>query len=246
VRSWWSGRATKGLSFEVVAYAATRSGRAAVERHHSRPEVHVVVGCPTLDTAFSNGDARKLCFKYSPVPPSVMPPTGYAHGGALIAFAHGVPNNAPLILHKRGLGWAPLFPARVTSETRQHFSTVSRAEAVRAHLVEMRQARLADAGQIAGAKPYAQNLLLVLAALSRPPRDAETISRKTGLTVLEVEAALKNALKNDWIDGQYRLTDLGHAQLEQARKIPMKEPLPVEATPFYYPSSLRAPQGLSS
>lgn len=246
VRSWWSGRATKGLSFEVVAYAATRTGRAVVERHPSRPEVHVVAACPTLDTEFSNGDVRKLCVKYSPVPPSVMPPTGYAHGGALIAFAHGVPNNAPLILHKRGVGWAPLFPARITSATRQHFSTAQDAEAVRRHLVEMRQARLAEAGQVASAKPHAQNLLMVLAALSRPPRGAEAISRKTGLTVIEVESAFKAALTSDWIDSQYRLTDIGHAQLQQARKGPPYAPLPIEAPPFYYPSSLRAPQGLFS
>lgn len=142
VRSWWSGRATKGVSFEVVAYAATRSGRETVESHHSRPKVSVVIGCPTIDTEFPTGDVRKLCVKYSPVPPSVMAPTGYAQGGALIAFAHGVPNNAPLILHKRGSGWAPLFPARVTSATRQHFSRSPDAEAVRTYLVEMRQARL--------------------------------------------------------------------------------------------------------
>ena len=131
VRSWWSGRASKGLSFEVVAYAATLTGRAVVEGHPSRPEVHTVVGCPTLDTEFSANDVRNLCEKYSPVPPSVMPPTGYAHGGALIAFAHGVPNNAPLILHKRGNRWAPLFPARITSATRQHFFDGRDAEAVR-------------------------------------------------------------------------------------------------------------------
>lgn len=246
VRSWWSRRTTKGLSFEVVAYAATRSGRAAVERHRSCPEVHVVIGCPTLNTEFSSDVARKLCAKYSPIPPSVMPPTGYAHGGALIAFAHGVPNNAPPILHKRGQGWAPLFPARATSATRVHFPTTPDASAVRTHLLEMRQARLAEAGRIAGAKPHVQNLLMVLAALSRPPRETEAISRKTGLTVLEVEAALTSALKNDWVDGEFRLTDLGHAQLEQARKMPREEPLPVEASPFYYPSSLRAPRGPSS
>ncbi|MDP1872901.1 hypothetical protein [Phenylobacterium sp.] len=246
VRSWWSGRATKGLAFEVVAYAATRRGRSVVERHPSRPSVHVVVGCPTLDSAFSTADARKLCFKYSPVPPSVMPPMGYCGGGALIAFAHGVPNNAPLILHKRGPGWAPLFPARVTSATRAQFSDASDADTVRAHLLDMRQTRLATAGTVAGAKPHAQTMLLVLAALSRPPREAETISRKTGLTVLEVEAALKKALKNEWVDGENRLTDLGHAELNQARKCPDAAPLPPEAPPFYYPSSLRVPRGVSS
>lgn len=246
VRSWWSGRATKGLSFEVAAYAATKWGRSVVERHPSRPVVHVVVGCPTVDSAFSSVEVRKLCFKYSPVPPSVMPPMGYGHVGALIAFAHGVPNNAPLLLHKRGAGWAPLFPARVTSESRAQFSDRPDAESIRAHLVDMRQSRLAEAGQVAGAKPHVQNLLLVLAALSRSPREAETISRKTGLTVLEVEAALKTALKNDWIDGQHRLTDLGHAELQHARNGSEDAPLPVEAPALYYPSSLRVPQGVSS
>ena len=247
VRSWWSRRATTGLSFEVVAYAATRAGREVVEGHPSRPEVHVVVGCPTLNTQFPNGEARRLCVKYSPVPPSVMPATGYANGGALIAFAHGVPNNAPLLLHKRGPGWAPLFPARVTSATRQAFPSQSDPDAVRANLLQMRQARLAQAGSIVGAKPHALNLMMVLAALSRPPRETEVISRKTGLTILEVQAALKSALKNQWIDGEYRLTDLGHAQLDHARRVqPGEERLPLEGAPFYYPSSLRAPRGLSS
>lgn len=246
VRSWWSARARKGLTFEVVAYAATPRGRSLVERHPSRPSVHVVVGCPTLDTAFPDGKVRQLCVKYSPVPPSVMPPTGYGHGGALIAFAHGVPNNAPLILHKRATDWAPLFAARVTSATRAHFPEGADPETIRQRLLELRQVRLAEAGQVSAAKPHAQNLLIVLAALSRPPREAEALSRRTGLTILEVTAALKQALKHGLVDGEYRLTDAGHAELAQARKVPPPEPELVEAAPFYYPKSLRAPQGPSS
>ena len=246
VRSWWSRQNTKGLSFEVIAYAATRSGRAAVEGHHSRPSVFVVAGCRTLDTVPSGGEIRKLCIKYSPVLSKVMPPTGYANGGALIAFAHGVPNNAPLILHKGGNGWVPLFPARVTSATRATFSAGPDSEAIRARLVEMRQARLAEAGRVAGAKPHAQNMLMVLAALSHPPREAEAISRKSGLTVLEVEIALNAAWKNGWVDSHYRLTDLGQAQLRQARGVPPNNPLHAEVPTFYYPSSLRAPRGISS
>jgi hypothetical protein len=95
VRSWWSARARKGLSFEVLAYAATPQGRTIVEQHACEPGVHVVVGCPTIYTAFTDTEVVELCSKYSPVPESVMPPTGYDEGGALIAFAHGVPNNAP-------------------------------------------------------------------------------------------------------------------------------------------------------
>lgn len=246
VRSWWAAHARKGLSFEVLAYAATPQGRSLVERHHCRPAVHVVMGCPTIGTAFSDPSVRELCAKYSPVPPSVMPSTGYGHAGALIAFAHGVPNNAPPILYKQSPSWAPLFPARVTSTAREHFPASSDPQAVRAHLLAMRHARLAKAGRIEAAKPHVQNLLLVLAALSRSPRESEVISRKTGLTVVEVGAALKSALKHGWIDGQYRLTDSGHAELAQARKRPIPESLVAEAPPFYYPKSLRAPQEASS
>jgi len=246
VRSWWSARARKGLSFEVLAYAASPRGRSAVERHRSRPAVYVVVGCPTLETSFSDPTIRQLCVKYSPVPPSVMPPTGFRNGGALIAFAHGIPNNAPPMLYKRSASWAPLFPARVTSTTREHFPAASDPEAVRTHLLAMRQRRLAKAGQVESAKPHAQSLLLVLAALSRPPRESEALSRRTGLTVLEVEAALKSALKHGWVDGRYRLTDSGHSELAQARKAASPKSLLAEAPPFYYPKLLRAPREVSS
>jgi hypothetical protein len=240
VRSWWSARARTGLSFEVLAYAATPQGRYVVERHSCRPAVHVVIGCPTINTAFSDRKVRDLCNKYSPS--KVMPPTGYGYGGALIAFAHGVPNNAPLILFKRSSSWAPLFPARVTAGTRRHFQTEPEAEEVHAHLMAMRQARLAEAGSVEGAKPHARNLLLVLAALSRSPREVEALSRKTGLTVLEVEAALTSAFKGGWIDGQNRLTDSGHAELAQARRSSASAPSLAKAVPFYYPKSLRAPR----
>jgi len=64
VRSWWSARATKGLSFEVVAYAATQSGRAVVERHPSRPEVHVSLAVrpstPNFLTAMLTNSAKSI------------------------------------------------------------------------------------------------------------------------------------------------------------------------------------------
>lgn len=252
VRSWWSARATKGISFEILAYAATPQGRRVVERHHSRPEVHILMGCPTLDTAFSGSEARTLCSKYSPVKPKKdMEAIGYKNGGALIAFAHGITNNAPLILHKysnngKSGHWIPLFPKRVTSETCKNFSVDSEVNRIRAHLNAMRQSRLLKVGHFVKYKSDGRKILLVLAALSRAPREEEVVSRKTGLTVLEVEKALTTAFKNGWIDGRHRLTDHGHAQLKHARKGDVVESLPVEAPSFYYPKSLRAPQGASS
>ncbi len=41
VRSWWSARRAKGMSFEVVAFAGTTNGRANVEDHPSAARVSV-------------------------------------------------------------------------------------------------------------------------------------------------------------------------------------------------------------
>lgn len=250
VRSWWSARATKGLSFEVLAYAATAAGRLRVERHASQPELHVVTACPTVRTAFSAArqpDVRSLCSRYSPLPPSRGHALGHKAGGALIAFAHGVPNNAPLMLHKKGPDWSPLFPARVTSSTRAAFTDdVSRTDSIRHHLIAMRQKKLAAADNIAGATPRAAQLLLVLAATARAPRTHEALSRKTGLTILEVDAAMTRALKHGWVDGASRLTDAGYDELKRARKLSEPEALPTEEPGLYYPTSLRALRGDSS
>ena len=50
VKSWWS---FGWLRFEVVAYAATEAGKAAVETHPSRPTVHLVAACPTISSRFT-------------------------------------------------------------------------------------------------------------------------------------------------------------------------------------------------
>lgn len=248
IRSWWSAKATKGMSFEVIAYAASSIGRKKVESHPSQPHVRIAIVCPTIRTAFGSrtSEVRELCTKYSPV--SSDEPLGFGSVGALIAFAHGVPNNTPLIFHKKSASWAPLFPARVASATRSGFGIDDdTAEATRARLLAMRQKRLADASWIENAKPYTKTVFMVMAALSQRPRHIEAISRRTGLTIIEVEKALHYALSHGWIDGRNHLTDEGHGQLAHARKEEQsKLTLPDEPEEFYYPMALRAPAGVSS
>ena len=251
VRSWWSAKCKVGLCFEVLAYAAAPDGQSTVEDHPSRPAVYVVAACPTIENAFGSdlrARVRDLCIRYDPgnhVPKAAL---GYDGTGALIACAHGVPNNTPRILHKRGARWAPLFPARVTSAARQHFSEDEKsAAAVQARLVQLRQTRLARAGWLETAKPYARINLLVLAALSRPPRQDEAVSRKTGLTVLEIQRGIARAAAQGWVDDARRLTERGQAELAHARKeISITAPLQPEPKEFYYPQSLRAPAWSSS
>jgi hypothetical protein len=107
----------------------------------------------------------------------------------------------------------------------------------------MRQSRLAQSVELKSARPGSRNLLLVLAGVTRPPRRAESIANRTGLTLLEVESALAKALSLGWVDGRNRLTDYGRAELAQARRTSAEaEPLPSDPERYYCPTELRAPQ----
>lgn len=254
VRSWWSRRARRGLRFEVVSYSATSVGRKLVSSHASQPSLNMVVECPTIGSVFRGANLHNmlnLCLDYDPVRRDRWASLGHGDIGALIAFAHGCPNNAPRLLHKKGRSWVPLFAARVTSAGRQHFSHSPSDEAdVRARLTELRQIRLAQTPWLQSAKPHSRVALLLLASLSHPPRTDETLSRKTGLTILEIRQAVVEATKSGWIDDRRRLTDLGQGELAAARRGGMSpsdsSPLPEEGGTLYYPTSLRGPSQVSS
>ena len=245
VRSWWSARGTTGLSFEVLAFAGTPDGRAYVEDHPSAPRVSLVTSCPTVDSAFRgerHPAIRDLCVRYDPVGRDPIEALGYHGSGALIAFAHGAPNNCPRMLHSRGARWAPLFPKRVTSANRSTFVNDD-ADAIRARLFAMRQARLAEALKLAALGPRSRANILVLAALANGPRHSEALSGRTGLTLFEVGSAIAQARKNGWIDRRRRLTDSGQAEIAAARRGERPASLPSQAKTLYFPTALRVPVG---
>lgn len=244
VKSWWSSRKTKGLSFEVVAYAATEAGLNRVEKHRLRPQVRLVAYCPTIETSFSDeyADAiKRVCVQYNPLPTRANP-LGYQGTGALIAFAHGAPNNCPRILHARSDAWAPLFARRVTAQTRSEFNGVLDTEQVQQRLVDMRHRRLSEGYDWTRAPEGTLETYLVLAALSHRPRRIDVVARRTGLTLLEVESKLRKAETHGWIDKEYRLTDTGHAFLRAAKK-KRRAVLTIsdDRQNLYYPSVLRVP-----
>lgn len=242
VKSWHS----LGLMrFEVVAFAATKRGRRLVERHRSKPVLHTVMACKSLrDLPPEVGhDLRELCIAYDPVDHDLKDSLGYGATGLLTVFAHGAPNNCPRLLHKRrGKKWVPLFPSRITSALRYNFDEADERHAAAEKFVQMRQSRLSTGRWLGSASENGRALFLVLAALSRGPRLRETISYRTGMTIIEIEDVIDQALKMSFIDPQLRITDRGHDELSRARRtqadllqLSQSDPGP------YYPTSLRAP-----
>ncbi|MHB1991647.1 phosphoribosyltransferase-like protein [Metallibacterium scheffleri] len=243
VRSWWSRRATKGMAFEVVTYSGTISGIQRIRSHPSAPLVSQVAGCPTVESCFDYGtrqDVRQLCERRNP--DKSFPALGFGQTGALIAFAHGAPNNCPAFLFKKAGGWAPLFPARVTETARATFAVDSAMEEVKARLIKMGQIRLADPG-LKAVVASRRALLVVMAALSKPPRTVEAVSRKTQLTLFEVETEIARGMKLGWLDAQNHVADAGHAELARVRAAPHEGGVVPQVTETpYYPKSLRAPK----
>lgn len=242
VRSWWSRRASKGMGFEVITYSGTDGGLRLVRSHPSSPRVFQVTGCPTIGNSFNFArryDIRQLCRNRTP--DKSFPALGFDDTGALIAFAHGAPNNCPACLFKGGPGWQPLFPSRVTQPARSSFTPENPAEEVQARLIQMGQSRLADPA-LKAVVASRRALLLVMAALSRPPRSIDAVSRKTRLTLFEVETQIAKGEKLGWIDGRNRVTVAGHAELARVRAASSgASVVPVILQTPYYPKSLRAP-----
>lgn len=248
VRSWWSLRR---LRFEVVAYATTDRGRTLVERHPCAPLLSHVVPCPTIDAVFSRPEAvsmKSLCIHYDPMSREVDESLGIGGLGTLIAFAHGVPNNAPRIFHKAGTSWTPLFPARVTSSIpSKHFGTKATADSIRIRLGELRHRALARGAWLESASNETRKAFLVMAATSRPPRTDDMLAIRTGLTVIEIEGVCRRLMDRGWMTDGRRLTDAGYGQLRHAAgKKGSKLDLPARAMVKsaerpYYPQSLRSP-----
>lgn len=246
VRSWMSSHL---ISCRVVAFASTDSGKTWLESHSIRPKVISSVLCPTIDSSFFEEDARRirqLCRKYDPTKDGSF--LGFGDEGVLIAYGHGIPNNAPAILHVAGKHWEPLFQGRVAGDLADQLPTGFHEVAVNDQLLLLNQARLANAASwLDRLGPDARLLVLILAAVSRPPRNDVAISRRTNIILSRVRQLIKIAIHFGWLNAHLRLTDEGMSQLRHLRRraaapvhLPKTAPLP------YYPRSLRAPDRSSS
>jgi hypothetical protein len=260
VRSWRSGGF---MQFGVLAYAMTEEGRTRIRRHACKPLTSCVQPCPTIFSAFTRAKAEEcasLCERYDPVGPD--PDTcqdslflGYGGVGALMAFAHGAPNNTPRIFHKtskRKKGWIPLFPSRVTASLPvTGFGRSLRPETISARLEALGNTVLAKSPAARNAPVEVKKRYLVLAALSRAHRGDEVLAIKTGLSTLEVKQVCQELKVLGWVGERRVVTDAGLGELKHLRRTVAQQRHLVDAKaqavkPPYYPTSLRAPVSPSS
>ena len=237
VRSWWSRRSVGGLGFEVVAYAGTAEGIARVQEHPCRPEVRVVTRCPTIRTIFPPSAAvvmEDLCERYAE---TGTEPLGFGQTGALLAFDHGIPNNAPAILWKPVRKGSPLFPGRTTVSSGSPFQVVTE-EAREQERLQL-AARSAETGKPV---PPIDVETIVLSALRRSPRQNEALSGRLGLTFEQIDEALARLRKWGAIDANRQLTERGRLAVKRLAKSESELALSNGASEPYFPESLRVPR----
>ena len=237
LRSW---RSYGLLRFSVIAYSATELGLEVVATSRLKPRVLTVAGCPTIAEAFRGAQRAAiydLCVRH---PRRSGAPFGYRGGGALIAFAHGMPNNSPAILHSTKGGWQPLFRNRSTEGAASCFPPDAADD------VGERASRLL---RIQGAWKYLSDprarqwisTMLVLAAIDAGGRTAAAVSATCRLPVAEVTGILEAARVARWLGSRNALTQLGRQELAGLRRRRQRAPvLPTEARPYYFPTQLRA------
>jgi hypothetical protein len=242
VKSWHSGSL---LRSEVIAYSGTKAGVEKVRKHPFVQEAHLVMPCPTVFSEFDGERLeaiKALCTEYDPIKADLTSSLGYQGVGALVAFAHGCPNNVPRILNCAGKTWVPLFPKRVTAASRQHFKRRRSVEFDAAYLQAMGQQRLAESPMLSRMTENGRALILVLGALRRGPRVDEAIAARTGLSTVEVRSLVSLGYRVGWIDRRRHVTNSGINQLDHARmKLKAYGPLLPEPKEPYYPTSLRVP-----
>ena len=236
VRSW---RSYHLIDFYVVAYSGTEEGLRHVRSSRLRPKVLTVTGCPTIDTAFrkpTRDTVRQLCQAY---PANHKRPFGYGCAGALIAFAHGVPNNAPPILHSGWGNWAPLFQQRSTIAARGEFPSTNREElAVRAErllCIHDAETYLSDSRGRRWIKT-----MLVLAAIEAGAHSHAQISAHSRIKLETVREIVDFTEIARWTTRKLTLSQLGRSELRRLKRRRARSPvLPNPNKTFYYPTQLR-------
>lgn len=239
VKSWLS---LKLISIRVVAFSATKEGIKVINKHPSKPILHIIRSCPTISNTFPVEKAKNIkiiCIEYDPKDNHKIESLGYKGTGAIIAFEHGIPNNSPRILHYNLKGWVPIFPNRTVNIRRK----LILEKKISDRLNSLQEKKISEQIEKHQLTSCASKTILLLAALKRPPRGIFSLSLKTGFSIIELEKQISIAKSNKWINSMHRLTDFGKKELSSLRR-QSKNKIPIEfdGKKEYYPIQLRAPQ----
>jgi len=239
LKSW---KSYHRIRFVVLAYSGTDDGIKAVRSHKLRPDVSIVIGCPTIQNSFRGRrrlDVEKICFSYPKKHPE---PLGYRKSSALIVFAHGCPNNVPPILHSVRSGWRPLFHKRGTSRLSTAFSQIKDDPDINQRTKNLLGVRNAREVLFSNENEEWVSILKVLASAESGPQTLEQISGRTHLKISAVCRILSLAIDARWLSDDYRLTELGSKELARFRRRRRKSPIVAGDTEkLYYPTQLRTP-----
>lgn len=238
IRSWMS---YKLISFEVVCYSATEWGLSRVRLHSTAPKIRTFAACPTLHEAFKGTQLKEveaLCFKY---PKKSRDWLGFRDTGSLIAFSHGIPNNAPAIFHSSRGGWRPLFIGRSTQLTDLNIAadTAADIEERSQALLGVRNARHVLSTASGEQWTYTMMVLLTIRGGCTSPM---TISARTRVPLSRVEEVLALAMKAGWLSPSMRLTLMGRREMRSLlRWGGDASELAFPNSDVYFPKQLRAP-----
>lgn len=236
IQSW---RSYGLLSFEVVSYSASEQGVQTVKQHRLQPKVTIHAACPVVDEAFVGAELaaiRTLCGKY---PRKAKWPMGFGATGSMIAFSHGIPNNAPAIFHSSFNGWRPLFQGRSTqmTELEQVADTSDHVVQKSAELLGVRNAR-----QIlnSASGELWTHCMLVMLAIKSGLRSAEKLSARTRLPIAIVKKVLSISAAAGWLSPTGGLTVLGRRELQWQIRWHGAADIALADPDIYFPTQLRA------
>lgn len=236
IQSW---RSYGLLSFEVTSYSASEHGAKIVRQHRLEPEVTIHAACPVVYEAFVGAElaaVRALCSKY---PRKARWPLGFDATGSMIAFSHGIPNNAPAIFHSSFNGWRPLFRGRSTQMTE-----LDQIADTSDHLVQQSAQLLGvrDARQIlsSASGELWTHCMLVLIAIKSGLRSAEKLSARTRLPIMIVEKVLSISATAGWLAPTGGLTALGRRELRWQTRWHGAACIASANLDMYFPAQLRA------
>lgn len=237
IQSWKSYHL---LTYHVVCYSGTEAGLKVVSRHSLRPEIITHIACPVIDEVFDGaelGVVKNLCRRY---PNNSNSPLGFKSTGAMIAFSHGIPNNAPAILHSTAGGWTPLFEGRSTLaaglDAIADMEDVLVQNSERVLGVRNARAVLSDPEGALWVRT-----MLILSAARAGLRTASKLSARTRIPLSEVNEIIQLSRMAKWLTERNSLTVLGRLELKRLKCCRDSDvSLAYPEVELYFPTQLRA------